>query len=503
VLAFCADGDELAHKWSSGDDRYKEHETQERLDRARTLTGATTCQHFHDLNPTVCESCAHWGTIKSPIALGVQHAPLQTTPIAISVGAPEAPRWEYTRGHSLKPKSYINAATALNQLGIKFRHDIFHNKKIVEGDVVENLGRELSDPTCRALRDLIIAKYNVDCGIENVQQAAERACEQNRFDPVINYLDSLQWDRQPRLDRWMITYLGAQDTPLNRSIGRKMLIAAVRRARKPGCKFDYVTILEGPQRLGKSTALRILAGGDNFSDQPILHKDERTQQEAMEGIWIYELSELAGMRRTDVETLKNFVSRQEDKSRPAYGRFRVDQPRRCVFVGTTNDAQYLRDATGNSRFWPIKTGKIDLDALQRDRDQLLAEAARLEAQGEPLVIPAHLYGAVAEQQEQRLLHDPWDDLLAEVKGRIYNDDGDNAQERISTDDLLTLDLRLSADKLTDVATKRLRQVMNRLGWEGPKKLRFDKQGWSEGKPKKVSISLQGYWRRPPPEDCSG
>jgi hypothetical protein len=223
----------------------------------------------------------------------------------------------------------------------------------------------------------------------------------------------------------------------------------------------------------------------------------------MEGIWIYELSELAGMRRTDVETLKNFVSRQEDKSRPAYGRFRVDQPRRCVFVGTTNDAQYLRDATGNTRFWPIKTGKIDLDALQRDRDQLLAEAAHLETQGEPLVIPAHLYGAVAEQQEQRLLHDPWDDLLAEAKGRIYNDDGDNAQERISTDDLLTLDLRLSADRLTDASTKRLRQVMNRLGWEGPKKLRFDKQGWSEEKPKKVSISLQGYWRRPPPEDCSG
>jgi hypothetical protein len=92
-------------------------------------------------------------------------------------------------------------------------------------------------------------------------------------------------------------------------------------------------------------------------------------------------------------------------------------------VGTTNDAQYLRDATGNSRFWPIKTGKIDLDALWRDRDQLLAEAAHLEAQGELLVIPAHLYGAVAEQQEQRLLEDPWDDLLAGVKGTIYNDDG--------------------------------------------------------------------------------
>ena len=204
-------------------------------------------------------------------------------------------------------------------------------------------------------------------------------------------------------------------------------------------------------------------------------------------------------------TLKNFVSRREDKSRPAYGRYRVDQPRRSVFIGTTNDAQYLRDATGNSRFWPIKTGKNNLDALQRDRDVLWAEAVAMEAKGEPLVIPAHLYGAVAEQQEQRLLQDPWDDLLAEVKGTIHNDDGANAQERISSDELLTgpLHLRLPADRLTDAATKRLRQVMNRLGWEGPKKLRFDKDVWDGRKQKKVSVTKRGYCRRPPPEGCSG
>jgi predicted P-loop ATPase len=506
VLAFCVDGDKLGHDWSSGDtNRYTPRKTQERLDRARTLTGATTCQHFHDLDHAVCERCPHWRTIKSPITLGMQRATPQTIPTKTPATPQNPPRWERTRGNSLKPKSYINAATALKQLGIKFRHDIFHNKKIVEGDVVENLGRELSDPTCRALRDLIIAQYNVDCGIENVQQAAERACEENRFDPVLDYLDSLQWDGQPRLDRWMTIYLGAEDTPLNRSIGRKMLTAAVRRARKPGCKFDYVPILEGPQRIGKSTTIRILAGDDNFSDQPILHKDERTQQEAMEGIWIYELSELAGMRRTDVETLKNFVSRQEDKSRPAYGRFRVDQPRRNIFVGTTNDAQYMRDATGNSRFWPVRTSTIDLEALPRDRDQLWAEAAAAEAQGELLVIPAHLYGDVAEQQEQRRLQDPWDDLLAEVTGTIYNDDGVHAQERISSDDLLRgQHLQLPAHMLTDVATKRLRQVMNRLGWKGPKKLRFDKSVWDQRhqKSKKVSVTKQGYWRRPP-GNCSG
>ena len=291
---------------------------------------------------------------------------------------------------------------ALSRLGIKFRHDIFHNKKIVEGDVAENLGPELSDSVCRALRELIIAQFGFDPGIENVQQAAERACEATRFDPVCDYLNSLQWDGQPRLDRWLATYLGADDTPLNRSIGRKMLIAMVRRARQPGCKFDYVVVLEGNQGTGKSSALCILAGEENFSDQPLLHLETRAQQEATEGVWIYELSELAGLRRTEIETLKSFISKTEDNARPAYGRFRVDQPRRCVFVGTTNDTEYLRDATGNRRFWPVRTGIVDLDALRRDRDQLWAEAAAAEARGEALELEIDLYQAVVDRQEERM-----------------------------------------------------------------------------------------------------
>src|SRR5262249_2297139 len=258
--------------------------------------------------------------------------------------SPPFSSWELTQGGALKSKSYVNTAIALQRLKIGFRHDIFHNKKIVEGDVVENLGKELSDSVCRALRELIIARFGFDREMEIVKQAAERACEATRFDPVLDYLNSLQWDRQRRLDRWLTIYLGADDTALNRSIGRKMLIAMVRRVRRPGCKFDYVVVLEGRQGTGKSSALRILAGDENFSDQPLLHLDTQAQQEATEGVWIYELSELAGLRRTEIETIKSFLSKTADNARPAYGRFRVDQPRRAVFVGTTNDTEYLRDA---------------------------------------------------------------------------------------------------------------------------------------------------------------
>jgi predicted P-loop ATPase len=295
----------------------------------------------------------------------------------------------------------------------------------------------------------------------------------------------------------LIDYLGAEDTPLNRAIGRKMLTAAVRRVRCPGCKFDCVVVLEDKQGTGKSSALRILAGEENFSDQPILHLDTRAQQEACEGVWIFELSELAGLRRTEVETVKSFLSKTEDNVRPAYGRFRVDQPRRCIFVGTTNDSEYLRDATGNRRFWPVKTGTILLEKLRADRDQLWAEAAAAEKQGEPLTIPEHLYAAAAEQQEQRLMKDPWEEVLASVAAQVVLVDGVHPEERIAAYDLLAYRLELSGHQLNDGAWKRLRNVMHRLGWQGPKKMRFETETLNPRKREKTSVLKQGYWRSPP------
>ena len=172
--------------------------------------------------------------------------------------------------------------------------------------------------------------------------------------------------------------------------------------------------LEGEQGVGKSTAIKILAGPENFSDQNILTLDPKAQMELLEGVWIYELCELEGLSRADTSKVKAFASRSVDQGRPAYGRFKETRPRQAVFIGTTNDDKYLRDMTGNRRFWPVKVGKIDLEALQRDRDQLFAEAAICEEKGELLVLPEELWPAAQIEQEARLEDDPWMDILSKL-----------------------------------------------------------------------------------------
>ena len=494
VLAFCQDGDELAHEWSRGDPRYTAAETQERLDRARTLSGATTCERFHFLNPASCERCPLWGKIKSPITLGRDNrspAAPTTNGAAKGNGAPPPPEllpWEYiARTNVLKPKSYANTHNVVVQLGLRCSHDIFHDRKIVEGDVIENLGPQLSDAICRAVREFIIHKFRFDPGPENTQEVLERACERNRFNPILDYLDSLKWDGQPRLDRWLTAYMSVADTELNRAFGRLVLIAAVRRVRTPGTKFDQILVLEGPEGTEKSKAIEILAGEDNFSDQTILVKDDRTQMELLQGVWIFEIADLAGMKKSDVDKLKAFASRKRDRSRLAYAHFLTEQSRHTIFIGTTNEKIYLRSQTGNRRFWPVLTGHINTDALSRDRDQLWAEAAYMEAKEESLVLPEPLWAAARVEQEQRQEQDPWDDLLADVKGEVYpigdTPSGEGYEERISSIDLLRRKLVLPIDRIGDRETKRLGHCMRRLGWEGPKRMRINNQ------------NVRGYYRK--------
>jgi predicted P-loop ATPase len=262
-----------------------------------------------------------------------------------------------------------------------------------------------------------------------------------------------------------------------------LLRAAVRRARQPGAKFDYIIVLESPEGKNKSTAVALLAGHEYFSDQSILAASDKEQQELVRGRWFYEIAELGGMRRAEVQRVKAFASRDTDRARPAYGRCVVNAPRRCVFVGTTNDSQYLMSQTGNRRFLPVKVGTIDLGAIVRDRDQLFAEAAVRDAQGESIMLPESLWAAARDEQSEREAHDPWDDALASVRGERFTDADGKECERLLSTNLLENVLAIPRASQTQAHSARLAGAMRRLGWEGPKQEKVD------GK------NLRGY-RRP-------
>ena len=212
-----------------------------------------------------------------------------------------------------------------------------------------------------------------------VSDAVNLIATRNSYHPVRNYLRSIKWDGIERLDTWLIDYAGADDTELNRAIGRKFLCAAVSRVRNPGCKFDAMLLLEGRQGVGKSTLCRSLCADKNwFSDQAKVGADPKETIEQTAGSWIVEMPELDGLSRREAGRVKSFITTQKDKARPAYGRYSVEVPRQFVLIGTTNDATFLTDMTGNRRWWIVSVSQCDPDGLADVRDQLWAEAAYKE-----------------------------------------------------------------------------------------------------------------------------
>lgn len=229
--------------------------------------------------------------------------------------------------------------------------------------------------------------------VQKIKDALEMNFLENSFHPVRQYLDGLKWDGERRLDELFIDYMGAADTEYTRAVTRKTLTAAVARIYQPGCKFDYVPVLVGAQGIGKSSLFREMAGvwfSDSFSG---VGTDSNKAFEQLQGTWIMEIAELAGLKKADVEPIKHYISKQEDRYRPAYGHNVEYHPRQNIFVGSTNDKDgFLRDDTGDRRFWPILCHEqepvysVFKDLSEDEINQLWAEAKHYYEQGEPLYL---------------------------------------------------------------------------------------------------------------------
>ena len=290
---------------------------------------------------------------------------------------------------------------------------------------------------------------------DTTYEALGLVAQRNGIHPVRAYLNDLKWDGRPRLQEWLSTYLGVESNEYTRRVGRMFFISLVARIYEPGCKVDYMLVLEGPQGAGKSSACRIL-GGDWFSDSLSCDVARKDASQHLRGKWIVEVAELAALNKSEVTQLKSFLTRQVEIYRPPYGRVEIHEPRQCVFLGTTNKDAYLRDETGSRRFWPVRCGEIDLAALARDRDQLFAEAVNAYRANEAWW-PDRDFEQVhmLPEQEARFEFDVWEETVSDyLVGQTRTTVGKVAEE--------CLGFQKSTIRRAD--QNRIMAIMERLGW---------------------------------------
>jgi len=279
----------------------------------------------------------------------------------------------------------------------------------------ENKKRQWQDGDDSSLRSYIEKVYDIHHS-GKTKDAIVSVAIQNQYHPVKDYLKGLKWDGRTRLERVFIKYLGVEDTVVNRTITRKALTAGVARIMEPGCKFDYMLTLYGPQGVGKSALLKKL-GGAWFSDS-LVSVTGKEAYEALQGVWLMEMAELAATRKAEVEAIKHFISKQIDRFRVAYGHYIEDFPRQCIFIGTTNKVDFLRDETGGRRFWPMTVNPDNVEVkwskiTKQEIDQIWAEAVHFYNKGEELYLEPELEEEMREIQSKHTEESPYVGIIEE------------------------------------------------------------------------------------------
>lgn len=406
---------------------------------------------------------------------------------------------EWTKMLEIDPRgNYLSSSTNLNiifsndpRLKNRFRENLFDGKKYVFHDLPwRRIPRPepLKNVDFSGVRNYIESVYGI-VGALKIEDALSLEFEKHSFHPVRDYLSQLEWDGQKRVDTLLVDYFGARDTYYTRQAIRKTLAGSVARVYRPGIKFDLVLTLVGDQGTGKSTFVNKL-GGPWFSDT-FLTVQGKEGLEQIQGAWLIEMAELAGLRKAEVEAIKHFISKQEDVFRPAYGRTSETYRRQCVFVGTTNSTDFLRDPSGNRRFMPVainplKATKQIFKDLDLERDQIWAEAVDIYLKGEPLYLDKVAESQALEEQKlhsevdnrrglvqrylETLLPTNWEDLGI-YERRNYLEDplsprGTQERDYVCIAEIWCECLGKSKDDMTRYNTRDLHDLMKGLDeWE--------------------------------------
>lgn len=377
----------------------------------------------------------------------------------------------------------------------------FMDKDMVVGQVpwrkVARDTRYFTDIDITGIRHYLERVYGIDHK-QKTLEAIEVVLYRHRYHPVKDYLEGLEWDGVPRVDTLLADYLGAELNDYTMAVTRKTLVAAVTRIMQPGAKFDYVLTLVGAQGAGKSSLISRL--GREWYCENLTTVQGKDASEQLRGVWLMEMGELAGLKKAEVEIIKNFISRQEDSYRPAYGIKKETYPRQCIFIGTTNNDDFLRDPTGNRRFWPVPIG-VNEPALSVHDDltaevvgQIWAEAMGIYQEGEEQL---YLRGEVEEyarrmqerhtEKDARMeviqkylgvkLPEDWEsrgiyERRAFLQGDELQADGTRDRETVTVAEIWTECLGGAVRDMTTHNTKPLHDIMRKMpGWNLDKQRR--------------------------------
>jgi predicted P-loop ATPase len=368
-------------------------------------------------------------------------------PLAILANALIALRNDPAVRDALAFDEMLRAPMLLHEIGEPFLGNVAEPRPLTDKDVTD-------------IQEWMQGAGLKNVSHENVRLAVDSFARDNAYHPVLEYLNGLTWDEVPRLHNWLTTHLGVEPTEYSTAVGAMFLISMVARIFEPGAKADHMLVLEGPQGVLKSSACEIL-GGEWFSENlPDITTGKDVCQH-LRGKWLVEVGEMHAMGKAEASLLKSFISRTTERYRPPYGRLEVIEPRQCVFIGTTNRDTYLRDETGGRRFWPVKTGKIDLEGLDQDRDQLFAEATHRYRHGEAWwPDKAFEREQIAPEQAARYEADAWEEAIGTHLAGV------------STTTVLKVAraaLGFNTDRLGTADQRRITAIMTNLGWERGKR----------------------------------